>query len=553
MRTVVTGAAGRDAAALRVALRLQRAGWVACAVLAGGVALGTAASFPSVIGTTPEQRLASARQLAQLARPISILLPIPNQVDTMGGYVQWRVFGGLPFVIVGWALLAGTATIRGEEQRGLLEQWLATGISRGRWVAVRAAAFAAALATVVLLAGLAAAAGAALAGGRLPAGSLLGACTALAGLGLAGYGIALLAGQLTASRQAAVTLAGACLGILHLLNSLPRGTAQVPASRWLSPFYWYERSNPLLAGGQLDGPATLALAATGMLLVTLAAAALTRRDLGHPLLPSRSGTRPLELVPSGNPVWRHQPLAALYEQRLALLGWVVVAATLALTLTSLARPIVQALQTSPATRSSSRLLAAGDPVRALVGYFLFGTLQLLLALYALVQVGRWSAEDQEGRLEMVLSAPVTRPRIVADRALALTTGAALIAVAGTVAGWLGARNQAIPLPSGRLGLAAALLLPFGLSIGAAGAALAGWRPRLALLGLGAVIAISFFLLEFGLVFGWPAWLLRLSVFELYGTPLVTGVWWPGLAALIILSAVGFGIAAAALQVRDIGQ
>jgi ABC-2 type transport system permease protein len=118
---------------------------------------------------------------------------------------------------------------------------------------------------------------------------------------------------------------------------------------------------------------------------------------------------------------------------------------------------------------------------------------------------------------------------VADRALALTAGMAAIAAAGTVAGWLGARDQAIPLPSGRLGLAAALLLPFGLSIGAAGAALAGWRPRVALMALGAAIAISFFLLEFGLIFGWPAWLLRLSVFELYGMPLVTGVWWPGLA------------------------
>jgi hypothetical protein len=73
------------------------------------------------------------------------------------------------------------------------------------------------------------------------------------------------------------------------------------------------------------------------------------------------------------------------------------------------------------------------------------------------------------------------------------------------------------------------------------------------MALGAAIATSFFLLEFGLAFGWPAWLLRLSVFELYGTPLVTGIWWPGLATTLILSAAGFGIAAAALQVRDIGQ
>jgi putative exporter of polyketide antibiotics len=142
---------------------------------------------------------------------------------------------------------------------------------------------------------------------------------------------------------------------------------------------------------------------------------------------------------------------------------------------------------------------------------------------------------------------------VVDRALTLTAGLATIAVAGTVAGWLGARAQAIALPTGDLALAAALLLPFGLSFGAAGAALAGWRPRLALVGLGAAIAVSFFLLEFGIVFEWPAWLLRLSVFDLYGTPLVTGVWWPGLTSLVILTVAGFGIAAATLQRRDIGR
>ena len=154
---------------------------------------------------------------------------------------------------------------------------------------------------------------------------------------------------------------------------------------------------------------------------------------------------------------------------------------------------------------------------------------------------------------MVLSAPVSRPRVVADRGLALTAGVAVIAVAGTTAGWLGARNQALSLTPGDLALAAVLLLPFGLSFGAAGAALVGWRPRLALVGLGAAIASSFLLLEFGIVFDWPAWLLRLSLFSLYGTPLVTGAWWPGVAALVMLSAAGFGIAAALLQRRDIGR
>jgi hypothetical protein len=101
--------------------------------------------------------------------------------------------------------------------------------------------------------------------------------------------------------------------------------------------------------------------------------------------------------------------------------------------------------------------------------------------------------------------------------------------------------------------AAAALLLVGLSVGAAGAVLTSWRPQVALIGLGAVIALSFLLLEFGIVFDWPAWLVQLSVFAWYGTPLATGIWWPGLAALIIMSAAGFAVAAATLQRRDIGR
>ena len=69
----------------------------------------------------------------------------------------------------------------------------------------------------------------------------------------------------------------------------------------------------------------------------------------------------------------------------------------------------------------------------------------------------------------------------------------------------------------------------------------------------AFAAASFFLLEFGQVFGWPAWLTRLSVFGLYGAPLVEGIAWPGLAALVGVSLAGFGAATLALARRDVGR
>jgi ABC-2 type transport system permease protein len=279
----------------------------------------------------------------------------------------------------------------------------------------------------------------------------------------------------------------------------------------------------------------------------------SRRDLGGSLLTLRPAGTARVLEPAPNPVWRMGPLAAMYEQRLALLGWVAVAGVLALALASLIRPIVQALQTTPATRGSSRLLAAGDPTLVLLGYFLFGTLQLLVALYVLTEAGRWADDDRTGRLEMRLSAPVTRSRVVLERALALLAELALLAVAGTAAGWLGARTQGVRLPAGSLIAAATALLPFGLSLGAAGAVLTGWRPRVTQVGLGSLIAVCFLLLEFGIVFDWPAWLVRLSVFAWYGTPLATGIWWPGLAALVAMSAAGFAVAVANLRHHDIGQ
>jgi ABC-2 type transport system permease protein len=219
----------------------------------------------------------------------------------------------------------------------------------------------------------------------------------------------------------------------------------------------------------------------------------------------------------------------------------------------MARPIVDLLLTSPATRGSARLLGSGDPYRPLLGYFLFGTLQLLIALYAVVEAGRWAADDAAGRLELRLSAPVSRRRVVLDRALALALALAAIAAVGTIAGTLGARNQGIRLGAGEAAAAAAALLPFGLSFGGVGAALVGWRPRVAVPALGAFAGASFFLLEFGLLFGWPAWLTRLSVFGLYGAPLVEGIAWPGLAALMAVSLAGFGAATLALARRDVGR
>jgi putative exporter of polyketide antibiotics len=111
--------------------------------------------------------------------------------------------------------------------------------------------------------------------------------------------------------------------------------------------------------------------------------------------------------------------------------------------------------------------------------------------------------------------------------------------------------EGIPLDVGRLLSATALLIPFGLTFAAVGALLAGWRPRAAVVVLSTVTAISYFVFELGPLFKWPAWADNLSVFQLYGTPLITPVFVGGLIAMLAIVVVGFGSAGVVLARRDV--
>ena len=111
--------------------------------------------------------------------------------------------------------------------------------------------------------------------------------------------------------------------------------------------------------------------------------------------------------------------------------------------------------------------------------------------------------------------------------------------------------EGIGVDAGKLLIATALLIPFALTFAAVGALLAGWRPRVAVVVLSTVGVISYLVFELGPLFKWPKWADNLSVFQLYGTPLITPVFVGGLIAMLAIVVVGFGSAGVALARRDV--
>ena len=103
-------------------------------------------------------------------------------------------------------------------------------------------------------------------------------------------------------------------------------------------------------------------------------------------------------------------------------------------------------------------------------------------------------------------------------------------------------------------IAAALLVPLATAFGGLGAVLLARVPRLATLVLGALAVWSYFISQLGPVFRAPDWLMRTSLFELFGTPLTGAqVRWGGEVALVALASVGFALAAVLMRRRDVGD
>jgi len=535
----------------RLALRSHRTGAIATAAIGALAGILNAVAYVQIAGANPADRAAFAHSMELMGKQLSYLLPQPVQLDTMGGYLAWRDLSVIAIVYPVWALLAATGAGRGDEEKGLTEAWLAAGVSRVRWLGVRAAAFVV-VATVSLAVTLAATElGTVIANDPLPVRAVFAELLPLFALAVWAFGVGLFVAQLVTARRVASVIGGIIVIALFTLNSSLRAGADPGAIKWLSPFYLFDRSAPLLAGGFVDVQAVLVSLALGTAFVGLSIWAFGRRDIGGGLIRSRAASAHPRWRPAGDPLLGLPVLALVQQQRGWILGWGVAMAILAYFLSSLARTIVDGFADIPAMQVYLQRAGIGG-YADVVGVIWFSTALLLIAIFVVVQVNGWAADDAEGRLEIMLASGASRVRIVVERIAALLIAAGIIAAVSSAGVYVASKAFDIAVPLDRLTVATALVLPVVFALGSIGHALVGWRPRLAVVLLAAVAVLSYFTLQFAPLFSLPDWVSRTSFFVLYGTPM-TSVDWAGAATLMGMGIVGTAAALSALRRRDIGR
>lgn len=535
---------------LRLALLSHRGGFLVVTAVSVFAGIANALGYVQIAGTDPAVRAIFARQMELVGQQFTYMLPKPLELDTLSGYLHWRYYGAMTIVYGFWAVMAASGAGRGDEERGLVEQWLAAGVSRVRYLATRAVAFAVVVAASVVVQAVALAVPVALTNEPLSNGALALQGIALCALPLSIFGLALLVAQLATTRRGAGGAAGILVVVLFLLNSASRN-GSLREVEWLSPFWMYERSAPLLRAGTLDLPGTLAMLAIAVIAVAVSAWAFAARDLGASLLRAAARTARASFRPSRDPLLRLPVLAGLERQRGWVVGWALGIALLAAYLVSLTRTMVDAFLAIPTFRIYMERLGA-PTYDTFVGVIWGSTALLLLSLLAIFQVSSWVADDAEGRLEAVLAQPASRTAVVLDRVAGLLVAVSLVALAGSIGVVLSASAADIRLSPDRLAVASLLMPTVPLAIGALGAVVASWRPRLAVPVLTAVAIYSYFAQQFAPIFDWPKWVERTSIFALYGTPLSSDVDVTGITILVAIAVLGTAVAVTLMRTRDVG-
>jgi len=537
--------------AIVLALRLGRWGMVGFGLAALVATLVNTFAFFEVAGPTAATRSAFGKTMTALASQLVVMLAPPVRPDTVAGYVEFRGFHSVAILFAIWALASATAFVRGDEERGLVEASLATGVSRIALVASRVVAFAIALAVAAAAAGGGFVAGVVTGHETVPVTGLIEECALLVAIGLASYSIALLVAQLAPAR-AATAVAGALLLALFLVNSLSRVFESLSTWRWLSPFRYYDLSQPLPPGGHFDARAFAVLVAISVIAGAAAAVALEVRDLGSALINLPARSRPATSAVARAAAWRYPVARGLYERWIGIAAWAAGMAVLAAVLVALTRTIVQVLLSIPALLPYLTIFVRQQVYPGVLGFTWFNVAQLLLAAFAITYVARWAAEDTDGRLELTLSQPISRAAVVVERMAILVAGGLVIAAVSGVVLYVASHQQGIDLNPGRLVAASLMLVPFALVFAGAGSLLAAWNPRAAVGVLGAFAFASYLDTELGTIYKLPLWLQDLSAFKLFGTPLLTGIDWRNLALMLVLALAGTATSILLMQRRDVG-
>jgi len=509
---------------VRHALRLDRVRLIVWVLGIAVIPVVTYATYASLYPTLADR--ISLGVTLQSNPSFSLLLGPARNLGDAGGYTAWRTIGICAIFVGVMSILTVVRHTRTDEETGRTELLAAGCVGRFAFLAAGVAtAMIACVATgLAIVVGL-------VASGAHPVGAVAyGLAAMLAGAVFAG--VAAVAVQVGSFGRTAISLSVAVIAIAYLLRAWGDASA-FHWIAWVSPLGWTEKISAFSENRWWTLGLPLALT---IVLIGVAVALVAHRDFGRGLIAAHHGpadARPA-LAGAYGLAWR------LHRARLA--GWAIGLAAYGALVGSVAQSIASVIAHS---NLGQRFLGSGHNFVDLYLAEIINLMGIVATVYGIQALLTARAEEVEGRVELLLSTPLTRGRWLASHLLFALAGSAIVVIVGGVGAGVTANLDGAPTSIGAVFWGSVAQIPAIWFILALTAALFGVMPRLSVLGW-SIIAATFVIGFFGPLLKLPRLALDLSVFthlphlpggSVDATPLVV----LGLlaAALLIVAMVGF--------------
>jgi polyether ionophore transport system permease protein len=518
--------------------------------IVGGLFMVATAAPYGVEFVTEAKRAAFVASMTSLPPVFQGLLGQPIHIETLGGFLSWRVGNILPVLLGLWSVIALSGTLAGEAASGSLDLVAATPHSRRSIALQKLGAHVVALAVAMLILAVSITV-AGLAFGVLP-GDEIPFPTALSHVAL--YGLLMLAAGSVSfataplvGRSRAMAFGFAALFGMYLIESFG---SIAPALDALSPISWYSWTaghRPM--AGVTDWPSMALLAVVTVALLVAGVVAFERRDIGSS---DALGWLRTPSLPGGVGGPFRRQLAD--RTGIALAGGVGIGLYAAL-IASVAPSFLDILKQSPGLLDLIRqVYPAIDLTQpsGLLQLAFAGFASMILGLLGAFFVAGWAGDEGRRRTDLVLTTPLRRTSWMIRSGLALYAAILIAAVTMAVLVALPIASQGADVVAPSVGILVIALAVMGLcGIGLAVGGLV--RSSLAAPVAAFAVLATFVIDILGPALKLPDPIIQLSLYAHLGKP-IAGSYDPvGIVIAAVLAVGGLLVAAWGLQRRDIGR
>ena len=535
---VPTGRSPQTVILQRTARRAARVGALWGYVFGAFVA-STAWSYSSLY-RTQGQRDALAAAFGSNRATIALFGPAP-MLQTNAGFTVLKTFLTLGIVGAVWGLMISTRLLRGEEDAGRWEVLLTGATTRGRATAqavsglvVGVVVLWAVTAVIIVVAGRSARI-------AISPGAGLFFAVALVSDALLFTAIGALCSQLGATRRRAAGYAGAVLGASYAIRMVADSGAGLHGLIWLSPLGWVESLQPLTAPRPWPlVPIVVCTAVVGLVTVRLAAS----RDVGASTIPDRDRAGPRLRLLGG-----HAGLS-IRLVRPTVVAWAVAVASTGLLVGFVAHAAAGSISGSSVRDVLSRLGAPGTGTATFLAVD-FLILAILLGFVAAGLVSAARSEELEGRLDPLLTGPVSRASWLGARLVVAWAALVACSVVAGLASLLGAVSGGATVVAGSVIGAGLNTVPPAACVLGLGILAYGIAPRAASFVVYGLVTWSVLIDLVGGIGALDHWVADTSVFHQMAAAPAASPNWPAIGVLLAIGIAGSVAGCVCLTRRDL--